>query len=107
MAAFLDMIDARTDYELVIAGQTTQTIGPVGKKGDVLQRVIIIPTTTSPGAVAIKDGAGTAFNIFDGGATSLSNLAPITVELGVRSSDGAWQITTGTNVRALAVGRFS
>jgi len=101
-----DTLHARTDYELVIASQTTQVIGPTGKLGDVIQRVVIIPTSTSPGAVALKDGSGTAFNIFDGGATSLSNLAPVTVELGLRSMVGAWQITTGANVRALAIGRF-
>lgn len=102
----LDDLGGRTDYELVIAGQTTQTIGPVGKTGNILQRVVIIPTSTSPGAVALKDGSGDAFQIFDGGASSLTELKPIVVELGMRSALGAWQITTGSNVRALAVGRF-
>ena len=103
----LATIDSRTDYELVIAGQTTQTIGAVGAKGNILQRVIIIPTSVSPGVVAIKDGAATAFNIFDGGANSLLELKPIVVELGAKSVSGAWQITTGANVRALAIGRFA
>ena len=101
-----ELIDARTDYELVIASQTTQVIGPTGVLGDVIEKVVIIPTTTSTGAVALKDGSGTAFNIFDGGATSVSNLAPITVLLGARSMVGAWQVTTGANVRALVIGRF-
>lgn len=101
-----DLIDARTDYELVLASQTTQVIGPTGVLGDVIEKVVIIPTTTSPGAVALKDGAGSAFNIFDGGASSVSNLAPVTVLLGARSMAGAWQVTTGANVRALVIGRF-
>ncbi len=101
-----DTLHARTDYELVIASQTTQAIGPVGRLGDVIQRVVIIPTSTSPGAVALKDGAGTAFNIFDGGASSLTELKPTVVELGLRSMVGAWQVTTGANVRALVIGRF-
>ncbi len=100
------LIDGRTTYEIVIAGQTTQTIGDVGSKGNVLERVIIIPTSTSPGIVAIKDGANTAIQIFDGGANSVLDLKPIVVPLGIKSISGAWQITTGLNVRALAVGEF-
>lgn len=94
-----------TDYELVAASATTQTIGPTGAKGDVLQRVIIVPETTAAGTVAIKDGAGTAINIFVAG--TLATLTPIIVELGLRSTDGAWQITTGAAVHVVAVGRFS
>lgn len=96
------------DYELVIASQSTQTLGPVGKKGNVLMRVVIIPTTVTAGAVSLKDGSGDAFAIYDGGAvTPLLELKPITVELGIRSVLGAWQITTGGNVRVLAVGYFA
>ena len=96
-----------TDYELVAASQTTQTIGAVGAIGNVLLRVIIVPTTVAAGAVAIKDGADTAIQIYDGGAvTALADLKPMVVELGMASNAGVWQITTGANVRAIAVGRF-
>lgn len=95
---------ARTDYELVAASQTTQTIGPVGAAGDILERVIIVPETTGAGTVAIKDGSTTAINIFVAG--TLSDLKPHIVYLGMRSSSGAWQITTGANVHVIAVGRF-
>lgn len=96
------------DYEHVAAGQTAQVMGPVGKVGDVLERVIIIPTAAAAGAVAIKDGSDTALQIFDGGGTTaLTTLAPIVVDLGITSRVGAWQITTGSNVRAIGVGRFS
>lgn len=94
----------RTDYELVAAGQTTQVIGPVGAKGDILDRVIIIPETTGAGTVSIKDGSNTAINIFVAG--TLPSLAPMTVVIGSRSTSGAWQITTGTNVHVIAVGKF-
>lgn len=100
------LVDGRTTYEIVAASQTTQTIGDVGFKGNVLQRVIIIPTSTTPGVVSIKDGANTAIQIFDGGVNSVLDLKPIVVELGIKSTSGAWQITTGASVRALAVGEF-
>lgn len=95
-----------TDYETVAASQSTQAMGPVGAAGDLLVRVIIIPATTSPGAVAIKDGANTAITIFAGGATSVVDLKPFFVDVGARSTAGAWQITTGANVSAIGVGRF-
>lgn len=94
----------RTDYELVAASQTTQTIGPVGATGDILERVIIVPETTAAGTVAIKDGSATAINIFVTG--TLSDLHTIVVPVGARSTSGAWQITTGANVHVIAVGQF-
>ena len=97
-----------TDYEYVAASATTQTIGEVGAIGNVLQRVIIIPTTVAAGVVSIKDGSDTAINIYDGGAvTALAGLQPIVVELGLASHTGVWAVTTGANVRAIAVGRFT
>lgn len=93
-----------TDYELVAASQTTQTLGPVGGKGDILERCIIVPETTGAGTVAIKDGSDTAINIFVSG--TLSDLKPHVVQIGARSAVGAWQVTTGANVHVVCVGRF-
>ena len=97
-------VTAPTDYELVAAGQTTQTLGPVGGKGDILERCIIIPETTGAGTVAIKDGSDTAINILVSG--TLSDLKPHVVHIGARSMVGAWQVTTGANVHVVCVGRF-
>lgn len=94
-------------WETVAASQTDQAMGPTGATGDFLSGVLIVPATTSPGAVSIKDGAGSAITIFTGGATSVSNLAPIFVPLGMTSLAGAWKLTTGTNVSAIGVGRFT
>lgn len=94
-------------YETVAASQTTQALGAVGKSGDILERLVIIPATTSPGAVAIKDGSLDAVTVFTGGASSVSELRPIVIELRARSVSGAWQVTTGANVTAIAVGKFS
>lgn len=95
------------DYETVAASQTTQTLGATGASGDYLVGVLIIPAATSPGAVAIKDGSNGAITIFTGGASSVSNLVPFFVPLGMRSTAGAWQVTTGANVSAIGVGEFT
>lgn len=95
------------DYETVAASQTDQAMGAAGATGDLLVGVLVIPATTSPGAVSIKDGGGSAITVFTGGATSVSNLVPFLVPLGIRSTAGAWKITTGANVSAIGVGNFT
>lgn len=95
-----------TDYETVAAGQTDQALGPVGKAGDLLARLIIVPTTTAAGVVQIKDGSGSAITVFTGGGT-LSDLKTHVIEVGARSTGGAWKITTGANVSVVAVGAFT
>lgn len=94
-------------YETVAASQTDQALGATGAAGDYLDKLVIVPGTTSPGAVSIKDGAGSSISIFTGGATSVADLAPITVKLGLTSAAGAWKVTTGANVTAIATGTFT
>ena len=96
-----------SEYETVAASATDQSLGATGATGDYLAGVLIVPATTSPGAVAIKDGAGSAITIFTGGASSVSNLVPFFVPLGIKSGAGAWQVTTGSNVSAIGVGNFT
>jgi hypothetical protein len=98
---------SKGDFETVAASQTDQVLGPTGASGDYLGGVLIVPATTSPGAVSIKDGAGSAITIFTGGADSVSNLVPFMVPLGIRSASGAWSVTTGGNVTAIGVGDFT
>lgn len=93
-------------YETVAASQTAQVLGTNGGAGDYLSGVLIIPGTTSPGAVALLDGS-TSITVFAGGATSVSNLIPFFVPIGASSVTGAWKITTGANVTAIGFGRFA
>lgn len=93
-----------TDYELVAAGSSTQTIGVTGGKGDILDKLIIVPETTGAGTVAIKDGSDTAINVYVAG--TLADLSTITIPINARSRIGAWQVTTGNNVHVIAVGKF-
>lgn len=97
-------------YETVAASQTTQMLGATGAAGDYLSSVLIIPATTSPGAVAIKDGNGSAITIFTGGASSVADLVPFSVPINaaaVATTTPGWQITTGANVSAIGFGKFT
>lgn len=94
--------------ELVAASQTDQVLGTTGQIGDVLCCITIVPESTTPGAVSIKDGSGSSMTIFAGGAGSVSNLVPFSVNLpGWKSTSGAWKVTTGSAVHCFALGRFT
>jgi hypothetical protein len=100
---------APSQYEAVAASQTDQMMGAAGAIGDRLDAVLIIPATTSPGAVSIEDG-NTNTVIFAGGASSVASLVPFLVPMGTQgivSASGGWEITTGANVSAIAFGQFS
>jgi hypothetical protein len=98
---------AFSEWETVAASATDQVLGPTGAAGDYLASLLIVPATTSPGAVSIKDGSGTAIPIFTGGASSVSNLVPFSAPLGIKSVAGAWKVTTGANVSVVASGNFT
>jgi hypothetical protein len=104
---FDDMRKTGWYYETVAASQTDQVLGGTGAAGDYLDGVLIVPATTSPGAVQIQDGSGTEITIFTGGASSVSNLVPFMVPVGACSRSGAWSLTTGSNVSAIGIGMFT
>lgn len=88
------------------AASTTQPLG-TGAAGDTLNSLLVVPGTTSPGAVQIKDGSGAAITVFTGGATSVGDLRPFSVSLNAISAAGGWSVITSTNVTAVAVGQFT
>lgn len=94
------------NYEAVAASSSAQVLGATGAAGDDIDAVLVIPTTLSPGAVALLDNA-TSMTIFAGGANSLSNLAPFYIALGMKSVSGPWKLTTGAGLSAIATGRFT
>lgn len=95
-----------SNYETVAASQTAQVMGSTGATGDFFQGILVIPATTSPGNVIILDNA-TSITVFTGGATSVSNLVPFFIPLGMTSVSGAWKVTTGSNVSCISVGKFT
>jgi hypothetical protein len=94
------------EYETVAAGQTAQVLGATGATGDYLSGILVIPATTSPGVVTLLDNA-TSIPVFVGGASSVSNLVPFLIPLGIFSVSGAFKITTGTNVSCIGIGNFT
>jgi hypothetical protein len=94
------------EYETVAASATAQVLGTTGAAGDHLDGVLIRPATTSPGSVAVLDGA-TSITIFPGGASSVATLVPFYVPFGAKSKSGAWKITTGADVSAIGFGVFT
>jgi hypothetical protein len=100
------VIEAKLAYETVAASQTDQMLGATGAAGDYLSHLLVIPATTSPGAISIEDGS-TNITVFAGGATSVGDLKPFPIPLGIASTTGGWEITTGANVSVIAAGVFT
>ena len=94
------------EYETVAASQTAQVLGATGATGDYISGLLVIPATTSPGLVTLLDNA-TSIPVFVGGATSVSNLVPFFISLGMISVSGAWKVTTGANVSVIGIGNFT
>lgn len=94
------------EYETVAASQTAQALGATGATGDYISGLLVIPATTSPGNVILLDNA-TSITVFTGGATSVSNLVPFFIPLGMISVSGAWKVTTGANVSVIGIGNFT
>lgn len=94
------------EYETVAASQTAQTLGATGAAGDYIAGILVVPATTSPGNVLLLDNA-TSITVFAGGASSVSNLVPFFIPLGMISVSGAWKITTGSNVSCIGIGNFT
>ncbi len=97
------------DYETVAASQTDQVLGNTGAVGDFIHELWAIPASTSPGAVSIKDGGGSAITVFAGGASSIADLKPfkLAAPSNTRSTTGAWSVTTGANISVIATGIFT
>lgn len=90
------------NYVDVAASQPDATIST--RKGTVIKHILVIPETTGAGTISIKDGGGSAVNVFVTG--TLTSLVPFSIFLDCRSKTGGWTITTGTNVHVRVVGQF-
>lgn len=101
-----DVVPAGYEYETVAASQTAQALGATGATGDLINGILVIPASTSPGNVILLDNA-TSITVFAGGASSVSNLVPFFIPLGIKSVSGAWKITTGASVSCIGVGDFT
>lgn len=93
-------------YEKVAANTTAQVLGSTGAQGDFLKRLIFLPASTSPGPVTLLDNAAST-TVFVGGSSSLDDLQPFTLDFGIQSMNGAWKVTTGSDIAVLAAGKFT
>lgn len=100
-------IDQYGQYETVAASQTAQAMGASGATGDYLAGVLVFPGTAGCGVVTVLDNAVTIGTFPGGGTTALPSLVPFMIPIGLFSVSGAWKITTGANVTAVGIGRFT
>jgi hypothetical protein len=92
-----------TTYETVAASQTDQVLGGTGSAGNILERLIVTITTSGVnGVVSIKDGSGSAIPVVPASAP----LGVQVIEIGAKSTGGAWKVTTGSAATVIAVGDF-
>lgn len=91
-----------SDYETVPYSSLSQTLGPVGGAGDVLSKLVISISNTTANKVYLNDGSADSVVIVPSGAA----IGIYSVDIGARSVNGAWKVTTDTNSSVVAVGRF-
>lgn len=89
-------------FETVAASQTAQALGATGIIGDYLHRLIITVATSATGTVSLLDAA-TSIPI----TAANTPIGVYVVDIGAKSQEGAWKITTGAGATVIAVGEFS
>lgn len=90
-------------YETVAAGQSDQAMGATGKTGDLFERIIISVATAATGTCSIKDGSGSSIVL----TAANTPIGVYAIDLGIRSTAGAWSVTTGAGATAIGIGQFS
>lgn len=91
-------------YEAVGTSASAQVMGAAGSVGDVFLRLIVsVSTSGANGTCSITDGSDSAIPI----VPASTPIGVYIVELGMRSTSGAWKVTTGSAATALAIGYFS
>lgn len=99
-------VESQWELEDVAASQTDQVLGATGAIGDLFSGIVCNTSAASVGVVAIRDGSGASFTLFNAQAGATTQ--PLQLQnLGWVSTNGAWSITTGTNTTCRASGRFS
>jgi len=90
-------------YEHVNASTTAQVLGGTGAIGDTLMRLVITVSTAAGSAVSIQDGASFSHTIM----AANTPIGAYSLDIMADSQFGAWKVTTGSGVEALAIGDFS
>lgn len=93
-----------SSYKAIAASQTGASLageGTVGKKGDLLKRLVVNVTTSATGTVTLIDGATSTVIV-----PANTPIGVYSIEFGALSQEGAWTITTGAGAIVFAVGDF-
>jgi hypothetical protein len=97
-------------YTKVAASQTTAQISAAGnaaERGDYLAGVQVTWASTLTGTVTIFDGT-TALTIIPSPVTGAVDITPRYVEFGcVATSTKGWNVTTGSSVSCICIGKFA
>jgi hypothetical protein len=97
-------------YTKVAASQTTAQIsasGNANERGDYLAGVLVTWASTLTGTVNVLDGT-TSLALIPSPVTGATDITPRYVEYGVvAQSTMGFDITTGSSVSCIAIGRFS
>lgn len=92
-----------TDYTFIGPGKSVVKLGAVGGSGDILDKLIVAIGTAATGTVDLQDGTvQTSVPLVPAGTA----IGTYSLNIGMRSSVGAWRLTTGTGVSVWAIGRF-
>jgi hypothetical protein len=96
-------------YTKVVAGQTTANISTAGDgvpgRDYISHLIITAASTAAPGAVTLLDGT-TSLCVHSFQAATFGSLVETVIIDAVASSTKGFNITTGTSVSVVAVGRF-
>jgi len=91
-------------YKFVAASSTNFALeNSVGTIGDEITSILVIPTSSTPGTISIKDGIGSSMTVWAGTGSD----RPFALPIRAKSFNGGWSITTGANVTAFVSGQFS
>ena len=104
-AEFIQANSIGTHYETVAAGQSDQALGATGAAGDYLEGLVLVVATAATAATSIKDGGGSSISVFPNSPGG--GVGTYYVPIKARSTAGAWKVTTGAGVSALATGNFT
>lgn len=101
----LEVIDGVGEYEAVAASQSNQVLGATGAAGDYLGRLVCVVSTAATAQVQIKDGSNSAITVLPNSPGG--GIGTYVIPLGLKSTTGAWQVTTGAGVAVIACGAFT
>ena len=91
-------------YQTQAASSGPTQLGTTGAVGDYLAGVLVVPTSTTVGAITATDGA-TAIVLFAGG--TISDIKPFPIQFGAKAIGAGWKLTVGVAMSVVAFGSFT